>query len=403
MSELPVPIRRRLQRLARRLSLGLFLDVWPRWTAAGLIAAGIATLVCRVLVPRASPYLLWLWSVPALAAIAAAIFCRLRRFRREDVLAAADSLAGGRGTLLAVAETRDAAWYDSPMLARAAAFELPRLRPWRRLTPAIASAVFLAAALAVPQRTVRAADTALADDIARTLASTVAELKQQQLVTPEEEKALEDAIERIRRDAGQRVDASSWEAADALREKLASDAAAKQDAVKWAAQSLERYASAATAAGGLPPADGAEAAELSNALEQLAKSGLLAGASKDLQAVLKSGKLPSDAAALRALSASLGKYLKGMNGRFGELAKLGKEFGRFNPAEFPLGQGDGPEGEEPGRGGVTRGRGDAALTFGQETAAFDRFKATPLPPGAAHSPDDGRPVVGAVRRRDRRN
>src|SRR6185436_6277052 len=224
--------------------------------------------------------------------------------------------------------------------------------------------------------------------------ATVAELKQQQLVTPEDEKSLEDAIERIRRDAGQRVDASAWEAADALREKLASDAAAKQDAVKWAAQSLERYASAANAAGGLPPADGAEAAELSKALEQLAKSGLLAGASKDLQAVLKSGKLPADAAALRALSASLGQYLKETNGRFGELAKLGKEFGRFNPADFPLADSDSAiDGTEPGRGAVTRGRADADLTFGQETAAFDRFKATPLPPGAARSPDDWAPLV----------
>ena len=394
MSDLPVSIRRRLRQLARRLSLGLFLDIWPRWAAAGLTAAGIAALVCRVLVPRASPYLAWTWIVPAMAIVPAAILCRMRRFRHEDVLAAADSLAGGTGTLLAVAETSDSRWNDSPMLARAAAFELPRLRPWRRVKPAIAAAAFLAAALAVPQRTARAS-TALADDIARSLASTVAELKQQQLVTPEEEKRLEEAIERIRRDAGRRVDASSWEAADALREQLASDAAAKQDAVKWAAQSLERYASAANAAGGLPPADGAEAAELSKALEQLAKSGLLAGASRDLQAILKSGKLPSDAAALRELSASLSRYLKETNGRFGELAKLGKEFGRFNPSEFPLAQGDASlDGDgEPGQGDVTRGRGDAGLTFGKETAPFDRFKATPLPPGAARSPDDWAPVV----------
>src|SRR6185436_5420809 len=143
MSDLPVPIRRRLHRLARRLSLGLFLDVWPRWTAAGLIAAGVATLACRVLAPRASPYLVWLWIVPAIAAIPAALLCRLRRFRHEDVLAAADSLAGGTGTLLAVAETRDASWHESPLLARAAAFELPRIRPWRRLKPAVAAAAFL--------------------------------------------------------------------------------------------------------------------------------------------------------------------------------------------------------------------------------------------------------------------
>jgi hypothetical protein len=390
MTDLPAPIRRRLKGLARRLAIGLFLDIWPRWMAAGLIAAGLAALVCRVLVPRASPYLPWLWIVPAIAVVPAAILCRLRRFRHDDVVAAADSLAGGSGTLLAIAETRDSRWHDTAVLARASAFELPRLRPWPRLKPAVASAAFLAAALAVPQRAARASDTALADDIARGLTATVAELKQQNIVTPEEEKALEEAIERIRRDAGLRVDASSWEAADALREKLAADAGAKQSAVTWAQDSLARYEAAARAAGGLPPA------ELSKALGQLARSGLLAGAPEALQAVLKSGKLPADAASLRALSEALGRYLEETNGRFGQLGKLGKEFGRFNPADFPLEEGTSGihgDGRLPGRGGVDRGRADAELTFGKETAPFDRFKATPLPPGAARSPDDWAPVV----------
>jgi hypothetical protein len=48
---------------------------------------------------------------------------------------------------------------------------------------------------------------------------------------------------------------------------------------------------------------------------------------------------------------------------------------------------------QPGRGGINRGRGDADLTWGQETKPFDRFKSKPLPPGAARSPDDWAPVV----------
>jgi hypothetical protein len=42
---------------------------------------------------------------------------------------------------------------------------------------------------------------------------------------------------------------------------------------------------------------------------------------------------------------------------------------------------------------VNRGRGDAQLTWGEETTPFDRFKAQPLPPGAPRSPDDWAPVV----------
>jgi hypothetical protein len=393
MADLPLPTRRRLRQLAHRLALGLFLDIWPRWAAAALLAAGVTALGCRILVPAASRFLSWLWIAPALAIVPAAILCRLRAFTPGDVVAVADSLAGGNGTLLAVQETRDGAWTESPLLARASAYRLPRIHPWRALRPAAAAAVFLAAALAMPQRAVRASNTAIADDLAKRLQATTAELKRQQMVTPEEEKALDEAIERIRRAAEQRVDASSWEAADALREKLAADVGEKQRAVKWAEDSLARYMAAA--AGGGAPGSEAQAAELSKALEQLAKSGLLAGAPEELRAMLKSGKLPSDAASLRELSASLSKYLKETNGRIVDVAKLGKEFGRFNADDFPLDQSGSPvDGDgEPGRGGVNRGRGDAELTWGKETALFDRFKATPLPPGAARSPDDWAPVV----------
>ena len=127
----------------------------------------------------------------------------------------------------------------------------------------------------------------------------------------------------------------------------------------------------------------------------MAQSGLLAGAPADLQRLLQSGKLPTDAASLRELMASLAKHLAEPNGRFGALAKLGKEFGRFDPSEFPLDSSQSsPDGDgTPGRGGVNRGRADAELTWGKESLPFDRFKAQPLPPGAARSPDDWAPVV----------
>jgi hypothetical protein len=77
---------------------------------------------------------------------------------------------------------------------------------------------------------------------------------------------------------------------------------------------------------------------------------------------------------------------KGGRGRSGQAA-----FGRFDPAEFPLDNSE--ESSSPGRGSATRGRADAALTRGDETRPHDRFKAQPLPPGAARSPDDWTPVT----------
>jgi hypothetical protein len=277
----------------------------------------------------------------------------------------------------------------------ASRFPLPRLRPWRRLAALPPALVFLAAALWLPQRVPAQGGSAiLADGIAADLTATVAELKQQELITPDEEKKLEEEIERIRRGAQERVDASSWEAADALRETVAAGLSAKEDAVTWAEESLARYAASAQTGANAEGGSEAAAAELTKALEKLAQSGLLAGAPPELQRLLKGGKLPADAASLRALTAALSKHLSEAKGRFGEVATLGKAFGRFDPSEFPVGSESGPDGgEEPGRGGITRGRADAELTWGRESLPFDRFKAEALPPGAARSPDDWAPLV----------
>jgi hypothetical protein len=392
MDEIPVPLRPSLRRLARRLVLGLFLDRWSSWAVVSLLLAGLVALACRMFVPIAASYLHWLWLAPVITAVPALTISCLRAFRPGDIVAIADWLNGGHGMLLALFDTADPAWMESPAIPRD--LVLPRLRPWRTLRALPAALAFLGAALWLPQRAAHPSTTILADDIAGRLTAAVVELKQQDLITPEEEKTLEEEIERIRRGAEARMDASSWEAADALREKLAADVAAKRDALRWAEESLARYAAAAQGAGGAEGSKAA-AAELAAALEKLAQSGLLAGAAADLQRQLKGARLAGDPKALRELAAAVSKYLGEANGRLGNVAALGKAAGRFDPAEFPLNHSAmSPDGDgDPGRGGVNRGRADAELTWGKETALFDRFKAKPLPPGAARGADDRAPIV----------
>jgi hypothetical protein len=393
MTSVPASLRPHLRRLARRLTIGLFLDVWPIWAVASLLLAGLVALVCRLFVPAAAPYLAWLWLAPLVAAVPVLIRCVMRKYRPAEVVAIADWLNGGHGLMLTLMEHPDEAW--GGRLDSASTIPLPRLRPWRRLAWLPAALAFLAVALSLPQRIPRASTTVLAQEIADDLETTLTELKQQQLVTPEEEKALEQEIERIRRAAEERVDASAWEASDALREKVAATAAEKQDAVKWAEETLARYAAAAQAAPGGEVKPGAETAELTKALENLAKSGLLANAPPDLQRLLQGGKLPADPKAMHELAAAVSKYLAETKGRMGDLARMGKEFGRFDPSEFPLESNESaPDGDgKPGRGGINRGRGDAPLTWGKESLPFDRFKAQALPPGAARSPDDWAPLA----------
>jgi hypothetical protein len=200
----------------------------------------------------------------------------------------------------------------------------------------IPALVFLAVAWLLPQR-VRALDAsaALADDIASDLKAAVVALKQEALITPEEEQQLDEQIERIRQGAQERVDPSSWEAADALREQVVAGLTEKQEAVKWAQESLARLAAATDALGSGESLSNAQTAELTKALEKLSKTGLMAGASEKLRGMLQAGKLPTDPKALRELAASLGKYLGETNGKFASAAGLGKEFGRFDPSEFP--------------------------------------------------------------------
>ena len=395
MTEMPLSARPALRRLARRLAIGLFLDVWPAWAVASLLVAGLVALACRLFVPGAASRLPWLWLAPLLAIPPALVTCWMRGYRSAEVVALADWLNGGKGLLLTLLEVNDSTWTESPEARRAATFPLPRLRPWRRLAPLAPALAFMAAVLWLPQRVPPGTNAILADDIAANLTSTLAELKQQQLITPEEEKTVEEEIERIRRSAEQRVDASSWEAADALRDRIAASVFEKDRAVKWAEESLARYAAAAEAGVNDASISAAHAAELTKALERLEQSGLLAGAPADLQALLKGGNLPADPASLRALMSALSKHLARASERFGSLAMLGKEAGRFDPSEFPLGSdGAAPDGDgKPGSGGINRGRGDAPLTWGKESLPFDRFKAEALPPGAARGPDDWAPVV----------
>jgi hypothetical protein len=232
MTELPASLRPALTRLSRRLAAGLFLDVWPAWAAAALLVAGCVALVCRLLVPGAAGFLPWLWLAPVVAAVPALIVCARRAFQPAQVVALADSLSGGHGLLISMSERGDAAWSQSPLLERLATLQMPRLRPWRRLALLAPALAFLAGALLLPQR-IPAPDTrgVLADHIVNDLAATVVALKKQELLTPEEEKTLAEEIEQIRQGASARVDSSSWEAADALKERLAASVGEKQDAI----------------------------------------------------------------------------------------------------------------------------------------------------------------------------
>src|SRR5262245_16514998 len=128
MDKVPPTLPAVLKRLRRRLAVGLFLEIWPAWAIASLIAAGTVVAVCRMFFESAAPYLAWLWLLPILTAVPALVVCVRRAYAPTDVAALADWLGGGRGALLAWVETADPAWSESPLLQQAVTFPLPRIR-----------------------------------------------------------------------------------------------------------------------------------------------------------------------------------------------------------------------------------------------------------------------------------
>src|SRR5688572_9142938 len=105
MNDMPVSVRPALRRLERRLAVGLFLDVWPRWAVASLLIAGLTALICRMFFAEAASSLRWLWLAPVLAALPALIICFTRAYQPAEIVALADSLSGGHGMLLALLDT----------------------------------------------------------------------------------------------------------------------------------------------------------------------------------------------------------------------------------------------------------------------------------------------------------
>jgi len=393
--------------LRRRLALGLFLEIWPRWATGGLFVAGVAVVICRLLFIEAAHLLPWLWLAPLTAVVPAAVQYLRRAYRPHEVAALADSLAGGRGLLLSVIETGDQHWR--------AAVPPPRLRLLLRrpLAPLLSSAVFLFVALLLPQHRPQAASgaPAMAQEIASELQHKINELKKDDLVTPQEQKKLEEEVERLRLAAAQRFDASSWEAADALREKMTASLSEKRDALAWAQESLQRLNQALQAASGAVGAEEASrssltdaTAELGKALEKLSQCGLFEGAPEELQKLL-GGKqaladgrmhLPTDPESLRRLSEMVAAHAVKRGKQYAGVAQFAKDPGRLDLTEYPseFDPNPGRDGDgEPGRGGVNRGRGDADLTWGRESLPADRFKAQALPTGSYRSPDDWAPVA----------
>lgn len=382
-------IGRSVDRARFVFNLGLGLNIGS-WCLAGWMAAAGAL----VLVVKVAGVLTWLepWHVLATGVpfvVAAAIAAFVRRYDRQSVAAWLDLKGECGGAVISSVEREGVAG------------EAPAIRPGVRALPIVRRtalpAVLLAASLVVPwvpRNTTEASSAAIVQK-ARIVDERIEKARRMELIDERETLRLREGLVRAKAHASSSPE-SAVEAVDEVQRKLEKrilEAAEKQRQAMQAAHDLHEMAGSGKMEGAgsslekalqqlgdrndLPP-------ELRKALEEMRDklggdmSG--AGAKMDPKALEDLGKMLEQAHGKKL--ESLGKASDLMVD-MDSLQALGVLQGDCGCEGRGRGQGDG----QPGQGGISRGRGDAPLVFGDESKKSGaRFKPAPLEPGGSFVP-----------------
>lgn len=396
-------------RHVRRLEFGRFLGRVSEVFAGFCLTFGVLVLVAKLAVPYWWPHILWL----ALAAVAVPgivwLCTRGARFTSAQSVVFLDDRLQAGGLLMALHETDDEQWNAYlPQAEQVWRNALPRIRPTRCLRLLLMPLLFAGGCCLVPLR----AETArpqLHNTVSRKATAELEQLldqvvKQQLLDEQQEEQLRNEIAELVRKTKHEPLTHENWETVDALREKLGLqlDSAARKvrqggEAAQAALEAMESPEN---------PVDPERAAEweaaISEALDQLPQAGENPESlPSKLRELLKqhngSGefRLPSDleqhAEALEQLAEFLDQEAQLLE-KLREAAHMAAE--DSGPGELAGEPGDGDaaqlagNSQVPGQGDVTRGRGDAHLTYGDESDSDrSRFKSVVLPPGFLDRPD----------------
>ena len=397
-----------INRVARRLSVGLCLQTAAEWLAAGLVTVGAMVLIVRFVAPHWLTPVLWGALACGLALLLAAWQWALRRpYSRQEVVALIDQQLQAGGLLLTLAERPDEEWSQHlPQAEHLWQKSLPRLAPRRFFGWIGLPLAFFVIACLIPIRpaanALRANTTAgrAAVEALEELESSVEDAR---ILPPQEQKEIREEIEKLKQEAAQApLTHEKWELIDALVQKL-------QAGIELAANRTAQAQGAVgklSQNGELRPEDEADLEqELVDTLQKLVPpkeqkpgtggaGGSAASSLNELKTLQKQiSNLSKGGAARQELLAALKDHLQKERD---ELKKLCKKCGKCQSAgdgegETPEEGGDNGESdaEQPGQGGLTRGGGDAALKWGKEASEQGiKFRETPLPEGEGGDPQD---------------
>jgi hypothetical protein len=406
-----------------------------KWSAAWLFFWGLAVLVLRAAFGADALPLLWGLTALALILAAALVAAVRRRPSAASAYALVDRVFSCGGLVMASSEATLGAWESQVPPLRA-----PALR-WRdRRTPVLfaAACVFAGASFAVPRWFVAAAagNPLRVEKEVAALKEQIEALKEEKILPPEQAAEMEERLRQTAEAASGEDPAKTWEALDHLSEVTAKAARASAEE---ALREAEKLARAEALAGGLAnDASKLDSAALAEGMKELAKmvdkaaaesAALKEGLSKKLSEACKSGSLTPGQCG--ELAKALGECREGLAvslGRLGDAKLIDAELaGRCASLQPGEGAGEGlaaflkdSAGENaglssleqinlwldggPGRGGVTRGRGDAPMTWKDPSSKEGtEFKEEALAPGAGSLKDSrlmgvsvGAPTVEAA-------
>jgi hypothetical protein len=407
---------RAISRFTRRLALLLTLKHSIALIAAWSFAWGTVALVLRIATATSRrPLLLGAIGIVA-AIIAAAVISRKQLPSRSSVRAMLDEQNDCGGLLMAAGDAEIGGW-PVPEIA------LPRVR-WRKaraLTLCAASIAFVAISLLVPMRfvTINAARSLDVSREAEDLAAQIEALKEAQVIEEARAEELEQKLDQLAAESSGEDPAKTWEALDHLTDAV--EKAAK-DAVEKAIAGQDKLARAEALAEGLmagsdqlDPKMMTEAMQTLSAMMQgaMKENEMLAGSlSQEMQEAIKSGALKPEH--LKDLSKALSQNRSDRGQKLSKLAQSGainpnslksaqanrrdnsglSQFLKENAEKMSIAEAVGEWCENPGKGGVNRGRADAAMTWTDGTSEKDtKFKEKVLPPSVVAGLNDSQ-VVG---------
>src|SRR5262245_19639858 len=371
-----------IRQFIRRLGLLLAFKQSLTFVTIWFFIWGAAALVLRAASATPRKQLLWGAIGIAVAVAAAAALSRRRLPSRDSVRALLDNRNDCGGLLMAGADSDLGAWRVPEII-------LPRLR-WRKARafgPLAASFAFVLIRLLAPVR-FAANDAARPMDVSRAvenLSARIEALKETQVIEEAKAETLEQKLDQLGQEASGEDPAKTWEALDHLNDAV--EKAAKE-AAETANARQERLARAEALAEGLMAGgDQLDPKTMTEAMRTLGKmtqdaikenESLAGDLSPETREAIKSGSLKAEH--LKDLSKALSQNKSALNQKLSKLSKSGM----INPnalkggaqanrrdnsglARFLKENTEKMSVDEAtlqwrqGKGGVDRGRGDAAM------------------------------------------